>query len=444
MIILDFLKNKFEDSLKDNYIDKELFDKYNVKIGLRNQDGRGVLVGLTKIGDVYGYYMDNDKKIDDEGHLIYRGYDLYDIVSHDHDNYGYEKVCFLLLFGHLPSKEEEEQFISYIKDNYQLPKFFMEDVLLKNPSHNLMNHLQRAILSLYSYDKDPDNIEPLVVMEKGLSLLAKMPTIINYVYQANRHFLHNDSLILHQPNKDFSIAENILYMLKGENNYSKEEVDMLDLALIIHADHGGAPNSTFVDVVISSTGTDIYSSIAGSLGALKGPRHGGANKEVMNMMNAIIEEIGLDASENEIRSILNRILDKDFYNKSGLIYGIGHAVYTKSDPRAVLLKKQCEQLSRLKNQEKIFRFYDSVEKIAIEELKKRKGPDFNCCANLDFYSGLAYQFLGIPTDLFTPIFATARMIGWLAHDIENKLYSNKIVRPANKYVGELKKFGDEK
>lgn len=441
---MDFLKKEYLGCLKENQICKDLYDLYNVKIGLRNQDGRGVLVGLTKIGDVYGYYMDGDKKIDDEGHLIYRGYDLYDIVANDFDHMGYEKVCFLLLFGHFPNQEETIQFISYLKSNYQLPKFFMEDVLLKNPSNNLMNHLQRAILSLYSYDLDPDNTDPYVVLLKGLSILAKMPTIINYVYQSNRHFLHHESLLLRQPKEEYGIAENILYMLKGENNYTQDEVDMLDLALIIHADHGGAPNSTFVDVVISSTGTDLYSSISGSLGALKGPRHGGANKEVVEMMNTIINTISLDATKEEVEDIINRILDKDFFDKSGLVYGIGHAVYTKSDPRAVLLKRQCEKLSKIKKEEKLFNFYSLVEETAINELKKRKGEGFNCCCNLDFYSGLAYQFLGIPLSLYTPIFATSRMIGWIAHDIENKLCSNKIVRPANKYVGDIKKFGDDK
>ncbi len=436
---MDFLEETFNKNMQNNAIDHQLFDQYNVKIGLRNHDGRGVLVGLTKISDVYGYYMDKDKKIDDEGHLIIRGYDLYDIAKMDHDNYGYEKVAYLILFGKWPTNDEAYEFIKVIKDNYKLPKFFMEDVLLKNPSNNLMNHLQRAILSLYSYDNNPDDTEPIMVLKKGLSILAKMPTIINYVYQSNRHFLHNDSLILRQPNQNMSIAENILYLLKGENNYQKEEVDILDLCLIIHADHGGAPNSTFVDEVISSTGTDLYSSISGSLAALKGPRHGGANIEVTKMMKAIINHIGLDASKEQISDVLNKILNKDFYNNSGLIYGIGHAVYTKSDPRAVLLKQQCKKLAYLKNKEKLFNFYSLVEDIAIKELKKRKGNSFNCCANLDFYSGLAYQFLGIPEDLYTPIFATSRMIGWLAHDIENKLYCNKIVRPATKYVGEINK-----
>ncbi len=438
---MEYLKRKFYECLDDTQIDSSLYDTYNVKMGLRNQeDGRGVLVGLTKIGDVYGYYMDGDKKIDDEGHLIYRGYDLYDIVERDYDHFGYEKVCFLLLFGHMPSDEETKDFLNVFQNNYQLPGTFMQDVLLKNPSNNLMNHLQRAILSLYSYDDDPDNTDCVCVMQKGLSILAKMPAIINYVYQANRHFLHNDSLILHKPKDEYSFAENIIYMLRGENNYTKEEVDMLDLALIIHADHGGAPNSTFVDEVISSTGTDLYSSIAGAIGSLKGPRHGGANKEVMDMMKTIIEDITIDASIEDIRRVIKRILNKDYYNQSGLIYGLGHAVYTKSDPRAVLLKKQCASLSKLKGQEKLFNFFANVEEIAIEELKVKKGKDYNVCANLDFYSGLAYEFLGIPKCLFTPIFATSRMIGWLCHDIETKLYSNKIVRPANKYVGEYKKI----
>lgn len=435
--MFDFIEDKFKKSLSDNSIDTKLYDVYNVKRGLRNADGTGVLVALTKISDVHGYQIVDGKKIDDDGHLYYRGIDIYDLMIKD--TFGYEKVCYLILFGHLPSDKDLFKFHEILSEEYNLPKEFLENHILKNPSKNLMNLIQRAVLALYSFDDDPDNTDPMEVLKKGIALLAKMPAIICYSLQAKKHYIDNESLTIHHPNKDYSIAENILYLSRNNGEFTKLEAETLDLSLIIHADHGGGNNSTFVNVVIGSTATDIYSAISGSLGSLKGPRHGGANSQVEDMMETIINDISFDATDEEITKIINKILDKKYFDNSGLIYGIGHAIYSLSDPRAILLKEKCRELSKMKNQEKAFSFYERLEQIAINELKKRKGEGFNCCANVDFYSGLTYKLLNIPRDLFTPIFATARVVGWLAHNIEHKLSCNKIIRPATKYVGEINK-----
>ncbi len=435
--MFDFIEDKFKKSLSDNSIDTKLYDVYNVKRGLRNADGTGVLVALTKISDVHGYRIVDGKKIDDDGHLYYRGIDIYDLMIKD--TFGYEKVCYLILFGHLPSDKDLFKFHEILSEEYNLPNEFLENHILKNPSKNLMNLIQRAVLALYSFDDDPDNTDPMEVLKKGIALLAKMPAIICYSLQAKKHYIDNESLTIHHPNKDYSIAENILYLSRNNGEFTKLEAETLDLSLIIHADHGGGNNSTFVNVVIGSTATDIYSAISGSLGSLKGPRHGGANSQVEDMMETIINDISFDATDEEITKIINKILDKKYFDNSGLIYGIGHAIYSLSDPRAILLKEKCRELSKMKNQEKAFSFYERLEQIAINELKKRKGEGFNCCANVDFYSGLTYKLLNIPRDLFTPIFATARVVGWLAHNIEHKLSCNKIIRPATKYVGEINK-----
>lgn len=434
----EFIEHLFNSGLEESYISNDLYEKYNVKKGLRNNNGTGVLVLLTKISDVYGYRMENDKKIDEEGHLYYRGYDIYDLAKYNSQKCGFERICYLILFSKLPSDKELEDFHNALSEEYELPKGFAEDVIFKNSSPSIMNQIQRSILSLYGYDDNPDEVDPTEVLIKGLKIIAKLPSIISYCYRAKRHYIDGLSLHIRNPKKEFSIAENILRMSRTDGEYNQLEVETLDLALILHADHGGGNNSTFANLVVSSTATDIYSAMCASLGSLKGPRHGGANRSVRDMMHAVIYEIGLDAAEEQIINIINKILDKDFYDKKGLVYGIGHPVYTISDPRAVLLKDKCRELALLKNENRRFSFYTKFERLAIAELKKRKGPGFNCCANIDFYSGLAYEILRINEDLFTPIFACSRMVGWLAHNIENKLYCDKIIRPAGKYVGEIR------
>lgn len=429
---MGFFEYEYEKLLKLGYIDNSLYDKYDVKRGLRNANGTGVLVGLTKVSDVYGYKMVDGKKVDDEGHLYYRDIDLYDLAAKDDDVYGYEKVIFLLLYAHLPSAEELDEFKKILKSNYDLPTGFKENVILKFPSRNIMNMVQKSILSLYSFDENPDSQDPLELIQKGISLIAKMPAIIAYSYQAKKHYIDNESLHLHYVDESKSIAELILHLIRDDNQYSQLEAEVLDTALIIHAEHGGGNNSTFTNVVVSSTATDLYSDITAGLGSLKGPRHGGANKMVSDMMKTVIDKIGLYASDEEILEVVNELLEKKMFDKSGLVYGIGHAVYTKSDPRCILLKEKCKELSEYKGSKK-FEFYSRFEKIACNRLAEIKNNVY--CANVDFYSGLTYQLLDIPEDLFTPLFACARITGWIAHIVETTLYCNKIIRPASKYVG---------
>ena len=434
----NFIKKTFDNCLSASDIPNELYEKYNVKKGLRNANGTGVLVLLTKISDVYGYKIENNQKVDDEGHLYYRGYDIFDLVKCNKEKYGFERICYLILFSKLPTDQEVRNFHDALASQYLLPKGFVEDVLFKNVNPSVMNQIQKAIINLYGFDDNPDDASPLSTLDKGLNIIAKLPSIISYSYRAKKHYIDGLSLHIRNPRREYSIAENLLRMSRTHGDFNQLEVETLDLALILHADHGGGNNSTFANLVVSSTATDIYSAMCASLGSLKGPRHGGANKSVKDMMSKVIKRIGLDATEEQISSVVNKILDKDFFDKKGLIYGIGHPVYTKSDPRAILLKQKCRELAELKGELNKFNFYSKFEEIAIRELKKRKGPGFNCCANIDFYSGLTYEILGINEDLYTPIFACARMVGWLAHNIENKLYCDKIIRPAGKYVGDIK------
>ena len=430
----DFLLNKYQDLLVDGSIDAELYNKYKVKKGLRNDNGTGVLVGLTKVSEVSGYIVENDIKMPKKGNLYYRGIDISDITKKCGQDFGYENTCFLLLFGHYPDKSEAETFRNLIRDNYDLPKDFLENIILKNPSKSLMNHISRSILSLYSCDDDPDNISGYELIKKGISLIGKMPSIIAYSLQAKTHYIDGDSLTIHFPRHDYSFAENLLYMSRNDGKFSELEAKTLDRCLMVHADHGGGNNSAFVGTVVTSTHTDIYSMISASMASLKGPRHGGANMAVQDMIREVIEDISLDATDDEIRSVIEKILNKEYYDKSGLVYGLGHAIYTLSDPRCAILKEEARKLSIEKNNEKKFEFYTRFEKIGLEMLEAKSGK--KSCANVDFYSGLIYEMLGIPRDLFIPIFAAARVVGWIAHDVEYLLYSDKIIRPATRYVGD--------
>lgn len=436
------IQNFFDRSLKENEIPNELYKNYSVKKGLRNEDGTGVLVGLTRISDVVGYKKVNGEKVDDYGSLFYRGINVEDIVNHGHQKkrYLFEEVCFLILFGYLPNQDEFETFKSILSDNYELPPHYLEANILGFPANNLMNKLQQEVLMLYSYDRDADNIGIQETLEKGINLIAKIPSIVCYTYQTKVHYFDKQSLFIHHPNKDYSIAETILSLLRDDGMFSEKEAEVLDVALVLHADHGGGNNSTFTNVVISSTGTDIYSSVAGAIGSLKGPRHGGANLAVKKQMEAVIDEISLEATDEQINSVVCRILDKDFNDKSGLIYGIGHAVYTLSDPRSEILSKKCQELAVEKNREAEYDFYKRFADTAIQEIYRRKG--IHVCSNVDFYSGLVYDMLNIPSDLYPLLFVVGRTVGWIAHNIESKLYSNRIIRPATKYVGDLKAYED--
>lgn len=426
----------FKQAKITNNIPNEDYTKWGVKKGLRNDDGTGVLIGLTRIADVEGYQKIDGKKVDSEGELYYRGIKLTDIVRNiDADNfYGFEEISFLILFGHLPNREELEIFKEELRKNYELTPEFLSTNILNNPSMNVMNKIQRSLLMMYEYDDNPDDSSVENTLRQGLTIISKLPSISCYAYFAKHHLLDGGSLIIHHMEQDKSIAENILTLLRTDKKYTKEEAELLDLMLVLHIDHGAGNNSTFTDIVVSSTGSDLYSCMSASVGALKGPKHGGANMQVKGMLNQVITEIGLDASDSQIEDIVHRILNKDFYDKKGLIYGIGHAVYTLSDPRAEIIKEKAKEVAIANGLEKKFDFYKRFEKIAKEIISKEKNKSVS--ANIDFYSGLIYEMLGIPEDLYTPMFVCARAVGWLAHNIENKLYCDRIVRPAGKYVGE--------
>lgn len=429
----NFIAQTFGKSTYYTNIPGELFKEYNVKKGLRNEDGTGVCIGLTRISCVEGYEYKDDTKTDIPGKLYYRGHSLNELVEKKGDShFGYEDVCFLLLFGYLPDRAEKRRFRDTLSECYTLPDGFLERNLLREPSKNLMNLLQTAILSLYNYDIHPDDNDPYQTIIKGLNIVGKLPSIICYGYHSQMHHFQKQSLIIHYPKSEYSIAENILSMLRADSQFTPQEAKMLDTLLMVHADHGGGNNSTFTNVTMASTGTDIYSTLAGAIGSLKGPKHGGANVSCYDMMNSVIQAIGFTKDEDKIREIIDRILDKDFFDFSGLVYGMGHAVYTISDPRAEILRDYCRDLAVEKHREEEFAFRARFEQIAHEMISEKTGKP--TCTNVDYYSGFAYDMLAIPKEIYVPLFACGRTVGWLAHNIENKLYDGKIMRPATQYV----------
>lgn len=424
-----------------NYTDipNGLFAQHNVKKGLRNEDGTGVRVGLTKVSDVVGYKVQDGRIVPTEGNLYFRGYSIRDLLNNRQGCFGYEETVFLLLFGFLPNRNQFQDFKESLSRRYELPDDFLVNEVLRSPSKNLMNRLQTLTLSLYNYDEDdPDNTDVYEVLKKGINLVAKFPALAVYSYQAKMHNMYHKSLIIHYPKPEYSIAENILYMLRPDGRFTQKEAELLDAMLVLHADHGGGNNSTFTNVVIGSTGTDLYSSIAGSIGSLKGPKHGGANVSVQKMMNEVIGALQYTTDEEKVRGVVDDLLNGGFYDHSGLVYGFGHAVYTLSDPRCELIRDLCQKLAEAKGLSARFNFYALFEKVAHEEISKRtKKP---VPTNVDYYSGFAYTMLGIPEDLFTPLFAIARSAGWIAHNVENKLYDGRIMRPATKYVGKPQEY----
>lgn len=421
---------------QENYIDNELYKKYNVMRGLRDTQGKGILVGLTKISEVHGYLVDEGEKVPDKGKLIYRGINLEELVRgfQRDGRFGYEETSYLLLFGKLPSKSQLEWYKSHLIHHAPLAKGFLEDHILKNPGINIMNALQRAILTLYAFDDEPDQVTLENVLAQSLDLIAKIPSLMAYAYQSKKHTYEKENLRLYSPKAEYSTAENILYMIRENGNFTPKEAEILDLALVVHADHGGGNNSSFTNYVISSSGTDTYSALAASIGSLKGPKHGGANQKVLEMMEYIVQEIGDNPGDEEIREILRRIIRKEAFDGSGLVYGMGHAVYTASDPRATLFKEKAYELAVDKNLIEAYNLFARIEELSKEVFKELKGENFVICANVDFYSGLVYTMLEIPQELFTPLFAVARMVGWCAHRLEQIVCDNKIVRPAYKGI----------
>lgn len=430
-------------SEKNNSIESELYDLFGVKRGLRNQNGTGVLVGLTEIGDVRGYVLEDETKVPIDGELYYRGIELKEFVSgyQKDKRFGYEECIYLLMFGELPDEHELERFEELIGDLSILPPWFKENRILTSPSKNIMNHLQSTVLSLYSYDDEPDDLSVMNLVSQCLNIIAKIPVIAVYSYQAKRHNYDNCSLVIHNPDKRLSIAENILHLLRSDKSYTRLEAETLDLSLVVHAEHGGGNNSTFSTHVVSSSGTDTYSIISSAIGSLKGPKHGGANLKVYEMLQNIKENIKDYSDKDAIRSYLIDILDKKAFDKQGLIYGMGHAIYTKSDPRAVLLKAKAKELAEQKGRLYEFDLYENIEEIAKELFKERKGGKV-ICANVDLYSSFVYQMLGIPNEMYTPLFAIARMSGWCAHRIEQILSDRKIIRPAYKNILGVRPYKD--
>ncbi|HPX26711.1 MAG TPA: citrate synthase, partial [Treponemataceae bacterium] len=411
-----FLKKLTLVAQNNDPIDSELYQKYDVKRGLRYADGRGVLVGLTRVGDVVGYDVVDGQKIAVPGKLIYRGYNIEDIISdaESHDQFGFEQTVYLLLFGELPSQDELDEFRSFLGSKRRLPENFTEDMIMKAPSSDIMNKLARGVLASYSYDPNPEDVSIANNLRQCIELIARFSTLAAYAYEAKRHYYDGKSMYIHNPKPELSTAENLLRLIRRDKKYSKLEAEILDLALILHAEHGGGNNSSFAVHVISSADTDTYSAISAAVGSLKGRRHGGANKQVMEMMDDIKSHVKDWSSEAEVKEYLRKIMRKEAYDKSGLIYGQGHAVYTISDPRTILLRNKAALLAKEKNMMDEFNLYVLIEKLAPVVFAEEKGDSKQICTNVDFYSGFVYTMLGIPRDLFTPIFAVSRIAGWSA------------------------------
>lgn len=436
---------QFEERMLNNFsnitamkgaIDPELYSKYEVKRGLRDLDGRGVLVGLTEIGEVHSYIIDEGEMVPVPGRLIYRGFDIENLTKGfiEDGRFGFEETAYLLLFGSLPDKKLLKDFEQLLAHYQKLPENFARDMILNAPSKDIMNGLARGVLALYTFDDNPDETSIKNVLKQCIKLIASFPSLAVHTFQAYSHYHGNQSLVLHSPQPELSLSENILYMLRPNHKYTELEAKLLDLALVLHAEHGGGNNSTFVTHVVTSTGTDTYSAIAAALGALKGPKHGGANHKVIQMIEDIKDKVTDWEDDEEVSAYLSRVISKDAFDRTGLIYGIGHAVYSVSDPRAAILKKSAAKLASEKGLENEFNLYAKVEKLAPEVIAQHMKIYKGVSANVDFYSGFVYQMLNLPLEMFTPIFALARIAGWSAHRIEEIVNAGKVIRPAYKSV----------
>lgn len=423
-------------------INTELYTKYEVKRGLRDISGKGVLAGLTDIAEIRSYTVVDSEMIPCEGKLFYRGIDVEDIVQgfiHD-DRYGFEEVTYLLLFGTLPTEEQLRDFSNLLATYRTLPTSFVRDIIMKAPSQDMMNTLARSVLTLYSYDDRADDVSIPNVLRQCLQLISLFPMLSVYGYQAYSHYHDGNSLFIHSPQPELSTAENILHILRPNSKFTKLEAKILDVALILHMEHGGGNNSTFTTHVVSSSGTDTYSSMAASLGSLKGPKHGGANIKVVKMFEDMKKTVKDWSDEEEIKNYLKRLLNKEAFDHAGLIYGMGHAVYSLSDPRANIFKSFVESLSKEKGREEEFKLYSMIERLAPQVIGEERKIYKGVSANVDFYSGFVYSMLDLPTELFTPIFAIARVVGWSAHRIEELANNGKIIRPAYKSVAKHKAY----
>ncbi len=415
-------------------IDAEDYVRFGVKRGLRNDDGTGVIAGVTKVCDVHGYEMINGVRTPTEGKLYYRGYDVEQLIAgFTADNrYGFEETAYLLLFGRLPNKDELDKFNALLDEGRELPRYFTEDMIIKAPSRNIMNKLGRSVLAMYSYDDNPDDLSPANIVRQSLELIARFPTIVAHAYQVKRHEYDNRSMHIHNPKSGLYSAQNLLRLLRSHKVFTEEEAHLVDICLVLHADHGGGNNSAFACRTLSSAGTDTYAAISAAVGSLKGFRHGGANLKVLEMMDLYKASVTNPYDEGALKDYLVKILKKEAGDGSGLIYGMGHAVYTLSDPRAKILRAHAEKLAAEKGLSDDFELYRRVERLTPEIFAELKGESKPMCANVDLYSGFIYQMLGIPSEVFTPIFAIARIVGWCAHRMEEVLTQNRIIRPAYK------------
>ncbi len=436
---VDFL---VEELVKNNQINPNDFTKFNVKRGLRNADGTGVMAGLTKISSVNGYYIDDGERVPMEGKLYFRGVNLQEIVANckEENRFGFEEVAWLLIFGSLPTAQQLNRFSEILAECRTLPDDFIEDMIMKAPSPNIMNKITRSVLALYSYDENPDDASIENVIRQSIQIIAQIPVIMSYAYQVKRRHYYKKSMYIHPPKANQSTAESVLRSMRSDKNFTDEEAKLLDLCLMVHAEHGGGNNSTFATRVLTSSGTDTYAAIAAGIGALKGPKHGGANIKTSEMIHYIEEGVSDITDEGQIADFLTKIIRKEAGDRSGLVYGMGHAVYTLSDPRAVILKEEARKFACKTGYEEKFELLNMIERLTPEIFLKVKGSKKPMCANVDLYSGLIYEMLQIPEDIYTPLFTTARIAGWSAHRLEELMTGGKIVRPAYKSVSTRRNY----
>lgn len=440
--MLDYSNRQMDICLKRNEIDSDLYEKRGVKRGLRDKNGNGVMTGLTNISMIHAKELIDGEMRPCDGKLYYRGYDIYDLVKglHGKNGYGFEEISYLLLFGELPTQEMLHEYVEVLAKNRRLPTNFVRDVIMKAPSKDIMNSLTRSVLTLASYDENASSLALDNVLRQCLMLVSVFPMMAVYAYHAYNHYECDESMYIHRPDENLSASENILRMLRPGKDYTDLEARVLDLALILHMEHGGGNNSTFTTRVVTSAGSDTYSVIAAALSSLKGPKHGGANIKVVEMMEDIKAHVKDQTDEDEVRDYLQKILHKEAFDKSGLIYGMGHAVYSVSDPRAETLKGFVEMLAREKHREEEFALYSMIERMAPEVISGERNMYKGVSANIDFYSGFVYKMLDIPTELYTPIFAIARIVGWSAHRMEELINADKIIRPAYGSVMEPREY----
>lgn len=431
-----------EEYRQNNQITRAEYENNRVKRGLRNEDGTGVMAGLTHVCNVHGYLINDGDKVPDAGHLTYRGIDIGEIVvgCEQEDRFGFEEVVWLLIFGRLPNRRQFARMCGLLYENRELPEYFAEDMILKAPSQNIMNKLARSVLALYSYDDDPDDLSLENNMRQSISLIARLPSIMSYAYQVKRRHFDKESMFFHPYEEGHCTAEAILNSLRPDRQFTHEEARLLDLCMILHAEHGGGNNSTFTTRVLTSAGTDIYSAIGAAVGSLKGFRHGGANHRVRMMMKEVEGFVKDWQDEDEVQACLEKILKGELGDGSGLIYGMGHAIYTLSDPRAVILREKAREMAVKTGFDKRLSLYELVEKLSPQAFLKVTGNEKVLSANVDFYSGLVYEMLGIPEDLFTPIFAVSRIAGWCAHRIEELTTGGRIMRPAYRALPVRQKY----